>query len=122
MSLPQFEVQGSLFESLVGDRAPDLFRDNDKYKLFAQKIWPLLADCRTELAECYRNETGRPGVEGGVVGSADLPVLGAGVRPPGRRVSQVSPGWKLALNLKLNDQGFHPTPLVYFRHRPVPSK
>jgi hypothetical protein len=26
------------------------------------------------------------------------------------------------LNLKLSDQGSHPTPLVYFRHRPVPSK
>ena len=51
MSLPQFEVQGSLFESL-GAIAPELFRDNYKYKLFAQKIWPLLADCRTELAEC----------------------------------------------------------------------
>jgi hypothetical protein len=61
--LPQFEVQGSLFESLWAI-APDFFRDNDKYKLFAQKIWPLLADCRTELAECYRNETGgRLGVE-----------------------------------------------------------
>jgi hypothetical protein len=36
MSLPQFEVQGSLFESL-GAIAPELFRDNDKYKLFAQR-------------------------------------------------------------------------------------
>jgi hypothetical protein len=34
MSLPQFDVQGSLFESL-GAIAPDLFADNDKYKLFA---------------------------------------------------------------------------------------
>jgi len=36
MSLPQFDVQGSLFESL-GAIAPDLFADNDKYKLFAKK-------------------------------------------------------------------------------------
>ena len=26
-------------------------------------------------------------------------------------------GWKLALNLKLGDPGFHPTTLVYFRQR-----
>jgi Transposase DDE domain/Transposase domain (DUF772) len=117
MSLPQFEVQGSLFESL-GAIAPDLFRDNDKYKLFAQKIWPLLAECRGELEECYRNETGRPGVE---------PVVLLGVlifqfleRVPDRQAVELVKyhlGWKLALNLKLSDQGFHPTTLVYFRQR-----
>ena len=37
MSLPQFEVQGSLFESL-GAIAPELFADNDKYKLFGKKV------------------------------------------------------------------------------------
>ena len=36
MSLPQSDVQGSLFESL-GAIAPDLFADNDKYKLFAKE-------------------------------------------------------------------------------------
>jgi hypothetical protein len=60
MSLPQFDVQGSLFESL-GAIAP--FSDNDKYKLFAQKIWPLLAGCREDLAQCYRSDNGRPGIE-----------------------------------------------------------
>ena len=42
MSLPKFDVQGSLFESL-GSIAADLFDDKDKYKLFARKVWPLLA-------------------------------------------------------------------------------
>lgn len=41
MSLPQFDVQGSSFESL-GAIAQDLFADNDKYKLFAKKLWPVL--------------------------------------------------------------------------------
>ena len=41
MSLPKFEVQGSLFESLEW-AAADLFDDKDKYKVFARKIWPLL--------------------------------------------------------------------------------
>jgi hypothetical protein len=58
MSLPQFDVQGSLFESL-GAIAPDLFAEGDKYKLFAQKIWPVLAGCREELLECYDSENGQ---------------------------------------------------------------
>jgi len=49
MSLPKFDLQGFLFESL-GSIAPDLFGEKDKYKLFATKVWPLLAGCREELA------------------------------------------------------------------------
>ena len=62
MSLPQFDVQGSLFESL-GAIAPELFSDNDKYKIFAQKVWPVLAQSREQLLECYQADNGRPGVE-----------------------------------------------------------
>ena len=62
MSLPQFDVQGSLFASL-GAIAPELFADNDRYKLFPKKIWPVLASCREELMECYHAESGPPGVE-----------------------------------------------------------
>jgi hypothetical protein len=40
MSLPQFEVQRSLFESL-GAIAPDLFAEDNKYRLLATKIWPV---------------------------------------------------------------------------------
>jgi transposase len=117
MSLPQFDVQGSLFESL-GPIAPDLFADNDKYKLFAKKVWPVLAQCREALAECYQADNGRPGVE---------PVVLLGVlifqfleRVPDRQAIELVKyhlGWKLALNLKLSEGGFHPTTLVYFRQR-----
>src|SRR5260221_338840 len=62
MSLPQFDVQGSLFESL-GAIAPDLFSEGDKYKLFAKKIWPVLAGCREQLMGGYEVDNGRPGVE-----------------------------------------------------------
>ena len=117
MSLPQFDVQGSLFESL-GGIAPELFADNDKYKLFAKKVWPVLAQCREQLAECYQADNGRPGVE---------PVVLLGVlifqfleRVPDRQAVELVKyhlGWKLALNLKLSEGGFHPTTLVYFRQR-----
>jgi transposase len=117
MSLPQFDVQGSLFESL-GAIAPELFADNDRYKLFAKKIWPVLASCREQLMECYDAESGRPGVE---------PVVLLGVlifqfleRVPDRQAVELVKyhlGWKLALNLKLSEGGFHATTLVYFRQR-----
>jgi len=117
MSLPQFDVQGSLFESL-GAIAPELFADNDKYKLFAKKVWPVLAQCREQLGECYQADNGRPGVE---------PIVLLGVlifqfleRVPDRQAVELVKyhlGWKLALNLKLSEGGFHPTTLVYFRQR-----
>jgi hypothetical protein len=117
MSLPQFDVQGSLFESL-GAIAPDLFAEGDRYKLFAQKVWPVLASCREQLLECDGSENGRPGVE---------PVVLLGVlifqfleRVPDRQAVELVKyhlGWKLALNLKLSESGFHPTTLVYFRQR-----
>jgi transposase len=117
MSLPKFDLQGFLFESL-GSIAPDLFDEKDKYKLFATKVWPLLAGCREELAQCYEPENGRPGIE---------PVVLLGVlifqfmeRVPDRQAVELVKyhlGWKLALNLKLGADGFHPTTLVHFRQR-----
>src|ERR1700747_1623988 len=119
MSLPQFDVQGSLFESL-GAIAPELFSDNDKYKLFAKKCWAVLAQCGAQLAECYQADNGRAGVE---------PIVLVGVlifqfceRVPARQAVELVKyhlGWKLALNLKLSEGGFHPTTLVYFRQRLV---
>jgi transposase len=117
MSLPKFDLQGFLFESL-GSIAPDLFDEKDKYKLFATKVWPLLAGCREELAQSYEPENGRPGIE---------PVVLLGVlifqfmeRVPDRQAVELVKyhlGWKLALNLKLGADGFHPTTLVHFRQR-----
>ena len=117
MSLPDFDTQGSLFESL-GSLAANLFSDEDKYKLFASKIWPLLAKSREELASCYVVDNGRPGVE---------PVVLLGVlifqfleRVPDRQAAELVKyhlGWKLALNLDLNFKGIHHTTLSYFRDR-----
>jgi Transposase DDE domain/Transposase domain (DUF772) len=117
MSLPEFDLQGSLFESLASTAA-DLFEDSDRYKLFATKIWPLLAQSREELAECYTEDNGRPGIE---------PVVLLGVlifqfleRVPDRQAAELVKyhlGWKLALNLKVSYQGFHHTMLTKFRER-----
>ena len=117
MGLPKFETQGSLFESL-GSIAPQLFDNHDRYKLFALKIWPLLSGCREELAQCYDQGNGRPGVE-------PVVLLGVSIfqfleRIPDRHAVEMVKyhlGWKLALNLSLNDRGFHSTTLVNFRQR-----
>src|ERR1700745_3123969 len=117
MSLPKFDTQGSLFESL-GSIAADLFDKKDKDKLFATKVWPLLAGQREELAECYEPGNGRPGIE---------PVVLLGFlifqfleRVPDRQAPELVKyhlGWKLALNLKLGAERFHPSTLVHFRQR-----
>jgi transposase len=70
------------------------------------------------LAECYEPENGRPGIE---------PVVLLGVlifqfleRVPDRQAAELVKyhlGWKLALNLKLGAEGFHPTTLVNFWQR-----
>lgn len=117
MSLPIFDTQGTLFGSLASVGAP-LFEDADRFKLFAQKIWPLLAAARPTLAECYDTGNGRPALE---------PVVMLGVlifqfleRTPDRQTAELVKyhlGWKLALNLELGAKGFHPTSLVEFRRR-----
>ena len=117
MSLPQFDRQGASLEN-VGWIVPALFDDQNKYRLFAQKIWPVLVGCREPLAECYAPDNGRPAIE---------PVVLLGVlifqfleRVPDRQAVEMVRyhlGWKLALHLNLADPGFHPTTLGYFRQR-----
>jgi Transposase DDE domain/Transposase domain (DUF772) len=119
MSLPSFDRQGTLFGS-VTSVAGDLFEATDRYRLFAQKIWPVLAGTRDQLAQCYCSDNGRAGIE---------PVLLLGVlvfqfleRVPDRAAVDLVKyhlGWKLALNVELQARGFHATTLVGFRQRLV---
>jgi hypothetical protein len=117
MSLPSFDTQGTLFGSL-SSVAAELFADADRYKLFAQRVWPVLAAARPQLEACYTRNNGRAALE---------PVVLLGVvifqfleRVPDRQAAELVKyhlGWKLALNLELSAQGFHPTSLVTFRQR-----
>jgi transposase len=117
MSLPTFDTQGSLFGNL-SSLAPNLFTEADRYKLFAQKIWPVLAGTRPKLEDCYVTTNGRKAVEPVVLlGTVILQFL---ERVPDRQATDLVRyhlGWKLALNLELGEQGFHPTTLVTFRQR-----
>ena len=53
MSLPSLDTQGSLFES-VQMAAGHLFEENDRYRLFAQKIYPLFVSTQKHLAQTYQ--------------------------------------------------------------------
>jgi transposase len=113
------DCQPTLFGSVPAITG-ELFGENDRYRLFARKVWPVLAGTRAALEKCYCSDNGRPGIE---------PVLLMGVlilqfleRLPDRQAVEMLKyhlGWKLALNVELEQRGFHPTVLVYFRQRLV---
>ena len=116
MSLPEFSLQGSLYgiDVLLGDQFPH----DDRFRLFASHVRPVLVQARPALEAAYCRDNGRPGVE---------PVLLLGVsllqfmeRVPDRQAVEMLKyhlGWKLALGLELEVKAFDPTTLVYFRRR-----
>src|SRR5205085_11646382 len=95
-----------------------LFPNDDRYRLFATLVYPLLVKARPQLAACYCSENGRVAVE---------PVLLLGVSvlqfldgQPDRAAAEMvryHAGWSFALNRQLGDPLFHPTTLVNFRQR-----
>jgi hypothetical protein len=117
MSLPQFSAQDSLFG--VGSLAKDLFTPDNFYQLFSRKIYPLLAKARVQLeAAGYSPTQGRPANEPVIM--LGLCVLQFLERMPDRQAMEhlkYHLGWKLALNVELQQDCFHPTSLCYFRQR-----
>jgi hypothetical protein len=116
MSLPSFSSQSSLFSTAA--LGAELFPAADRFRLFAQKIYPLLVQARGVLAQAYCAEDGRPATE---------PVLLLGVSllqflegAPDRQAVETlryHAGWNFALNRQLGEDLFHPTTLTYFRQR-----
>lgn len=116
MSLPAFSSQSQLFSTAA--LSGRLFAPADRYRLFALKVYPVLAKARAQLEACYCADNGRVAVE---------PVLLLGVsllqyleNLPDRQAVEMlryHAGWNLALNCPLGDGAFHPTTLVHFRAR-----
>ena len=116
MSLPTFSTQQSLFG--VGSLADNLFPATNRYRLFAEKIWPRLAQARPTLETMYCADNGRPAAE---------PVVMAGVcvlqfleRAPDRAAMELLTlhlGWKRALHRDLDAAAYDPSLLTYFRDR-----
>lgn len=118
MSLPDFSTQAELFST--AGLARNLFGPEDRYRLFAQTVYPVLARVRPQLAGAYCAANGRVACE---------PVLLLGVSllqyleaMPDRQAVELlryHVGWNLALNRQVGDDLFHPTTLVNFRQRLV---
>lgn len=116
MSLPTFSTQQSLFG--VGSLADNLFPAKNRYRLFAEKVWPRLAQARPILETMYCPDNGRPAAE---------PVVLAGVcllqfleRAPDRAAMELLTlhlGWKCALQRDLDAAAYDPSLLTYFRER-----
>lgn len=116
MSLPEFSTQSELFSTVGCSR--QLFGPTDRFRLFARKVYPLLAQARPRLEACYCTDNGRVALE---------PVLLLGVSLlqyleaiPDRQAVEMlryHAGWNFALNRHVGDDVFHPTTLVNFRQR-----
>lgn len=118
MSLPRDREQKSLFE--VGSLLDELFahRDRRRFQMFQERVLPALEKKRGELESLYCAGNGRPAVD---------PVIMAGVtllqfteKAPDRQAAErvvLDLGWKRALGLSLEYEGFDATTLVYFRDR-----
>jgi len=61
MSLPDFSTQSSLFSTAA--LSGSLFAQTDRYRLFAEVIYPKLVAVRQELAACYCPDNGRVALE-----------------------------------------------------------
>lgn len=121
MSLPKLDGQSELFSTaaLTGQ----VFPTDDRFRLFAEKIYPLLVQAREKIEPAYCQDNGRPGIEPVVL--LGVSVLQYLERLPDRQaVEQLRyhVGWNLALNRTVGQEVFHPTVLVYFRRRMIEHK
>jgi transposase len=116
MSLPTFSSQSELFSTAGCSR--ELFPATDRYRLFARKVYPVLAQARSELEACYCADNGRVAVEPVLLMGVSLLQYLEGI-PDRQAVEMVHyhAGWNFALNRHVGDDLFHPTTLVNFRQR-----
>lgn len=61
MSLPTFSTQAELFST--AGLSSSLFAPTDRYRLFAQMVYPVVAAARGVLEKCYCPDNGRVAVE-----------------------------------------------------------
>jgi transposase len=96
----------------------DLFGPASRYRLFREKILPKLFTLRSKLESFYCEANGRPAVDPVMLAGVTLLQFMEKVADRGASEHVVYHlGWKYALDLELDYEGFHPTVLVYFRDR-----
>jgi transposase len=116
VSLPAFSPQGELFST--AGLAASLFAPTDRYRLFAQVVYPVVAAMRGELERGYCVDNGRVAIEPVLLMGVSLLQYLEGL-PDRQAVEMVRyhAGWNFALNRQLGDELFHATTLVNFRQR-----
>ena len=120
MSLPRDRHQGSLFQ--VSSLLEPLFehKQRRRFGLFYEKVMPALWAVREKLERLYCQADGRPAINPVVL--AGVTLLQFMEKAPDRQAAEqvaLNLGWKCALGLPLEYEGFHPTTLVVFRKRLV---
>ncbi len=116
MSLPHFTAQSALFSTAA--LGGHCFGPENRFRLFAEKIYPRLVAARPKLAKGYCAHNGRPGIEPVLLLGVSLLQFTEGV--PDREAAELltyHSGWCFALNRPLGEKAFHPTSLVHFRDR-----
>lgn len=126
MSLPEFTGQRSFFETgevfrrlFDEEHATNTEREQaERFRFFADRIWPSLMKLRPELEKMYSANQGRPAEE--PVRLLAVSILQFMERMPDRQAVEACTydlRWKLALAMEADEAAFHPTTLVYFRER-----
>lgn len=116
MSIPVYDTQRTFFDTAVV--AANLFGPTDRFTLFRELALPAVEAQREKLCALYCQENGRPGIEPVVMACSTL--LQFMDKLPDRAAAEavrLNLGWKHALDLPVDYEGFHPTSLVKFRNR-----
>src|SRR5512136_1140044 len=112
MMTPGFRAQDQLF--IPG---PAFVLDHqDRYRLFARTVMPLLIQARPALAKAYCADDGRPPVDPALL--LGVTVLQFWECVPDRQAVdclRYHVGWCYAVGHELGAPLFHPTTLVHFR-------
>ena len=114
MMTPGFRAQDQLF--LPGPAF--VLDDQDRYRLFARTVMPLLIRARPALAKAYCADDGRPPVDPALL--LGVTVLQFWECVPDRQAVdclRYHVGWCYAVGHELGAPLFHPTTLVHFRQR-----
>jgi transposase len=95
----------------------------DPYRLFAQKIMPVLVEARPVLAQLYCGDNGRPGIEPVLLLAVGLLQFWERV-PDAQAVALLNwhLGWAFAVGWPIGQEPFHPSALSRFRQRLLQHK
>lgn len=122
MSLPPVRQQRTFFDTdqVWRQLAATAPQGAERFVFFSERIWPELLKLRPQLEAMYCLDNGRPAEE--PVRMTGVTILQFMERLPDRQAAEACTWdgrWKLALQMEVDEAGFHPTTLVKFRDRLV---